>query len=278
MSKRIVDLTGKRFGKLTVISLNEERDKYNTALWKCQCDCGNQKTVRSANLLKGYTTSCGCLKKNDLTGKRFGKLVVVKRLPTHITEAGNRVSLWECQCDCGNTTQVVHSNLTKGVTQSCGCLQRKLLSERVSKHRKRQTRLYNIYANMKQRCYNQNNKSYRNYGGRGIKICDEWIGQDGFSNFYKWAINHEYNDNLTIDRIDVNDDYKPANCRWATIEQQSNNQRKTVWIEISGNKKSLKQWTNFMGWKYGTYEARHLKGKEIFNAEELEKIIQKLNE
>ena len=102
---------------------------------------------------------------------------------------------------------------------------------------------------MKQRCYNQNNKSYRNYGGRGIKICDEWIGQDGFSNFYKWAINHEYNDNLTIDRIDVNDDYKPANCRWATIEQQSNNQRKTVWIEISGNKKSLKQWTNFMGWK-----------------------------
>ncbi len=275
MSKRIIDLTGQKFGKLTAIELLGT-DKHGVALWKCQCECGNEKLVKSVNLRNGATISCGCIRTNDLTGKRFGRLTVIKRCPVEYTKSGNRVFKWKCQCDCGNIINAVHSNLVKGVTGSCGCLQKELASERFFIHGMRNTRLYGIYANMKQRCENPNNPRYESYGGRSITVCPEWLGEHGFENFADWSMANGYADNLALDREDNNKGYSPDNCRWVTDDIQRNNQRKTIWIEISGIKKNLKQWTDFMGWKYGRYSARHRRGVDIFNEEEINKIKEKI--
>lgn len=272
MSKRVKDITGQRFGMLVVEEFAGIDPKFGSAMWKCKCDCGNEKIVRSRALISGDTVSCGCKRKNDLTGKRFGRLLVVKKIENNSPK--DRNGMYECVCDCGNKTIAYQSNLLQGKTTSCGCFQKEEASKRFSTHGMTKTRLYKTYFNMKQRCLDQSNKSYHNYGGRGIKICEEWM--ESFLNFANWALSNGYSDSLTLDRIDVNGDYCPENCRWATIKEQSNNQRKTIWVEILGNKKSLKEWTNFMEWPYGRYEARHLRGAPIFKEEEIEQITEKL--
>lgn len=273
MSNKCIDLTGQRFGKLVVLRRDEEKkDSNHRVFWICQCDCGNIVSIPSQNLRRGYTKSCGCMKRNDITGKRFGRWTVIKK-----DKKIGRIQTYFCQCDCGNTSIIPQSNLTTGKTKSCGCLQKELLSKRVKKHGMRNSRLYDIHANMKSRCYNKNNPRYASYGGRGISICDEWLNPNsGFENFHNWAMANGYSDELTIDRMNVNGDYCPDNCRWSDQETQKNNQRKTVWVEIKGIKKSLKQWTNFMGWSYGKYSARHKRGVDIFSQDELNIIKEKL--
>ena len=272
MSKKIKDLTNQRFGKLVVIERDfNKTDRHKTVYWKCRCDCGNIITASAGNLKQGYKQSCGCLRANDLTGKRFGRWIVIEK-----SRKIGKTQMYLCQCDCGTKKEVGHSNIKSGKSTSCGCLQKELASKKFMTHGKRGTRLYNVYANMKSRCCNPNNNRYDSYGGRGIAICKEWL--DDFQNFYDWSMQNGYADNLTIDRIDVNGNYEPSNCRWVTMESQSNNQRKTIWVEICGEKKSLKQWTDFMGWKYGKYSARYRRGVQIFNKEELEIIEQKLKE
>lgn len=272
VSKRVKDITGQKFGMLVVEEFAGTDPKFGTALWKCRCDCGSEKIVRSRALISGDIVSCGCKRKNDLTGKRFGRLLVVKKLENSSKKHQN--GMYECVCDCGNRTIAYQSNLLQGKTTSCGCFQKEETSKRFSKHGMAKTRLYGIYFNMKQRCFNPNQKSYHNYGGRGIEICEEW--KESFSNFANWALNNGYSDSLTLDRVDVNGNYCPENCRWATIKEQSNNRRETVWVEILGNKKSLKEWTDFMEWSYGCYRARHSKGKPVFKEEELKQITEKL--
>lgn len=150
----------------------------------------------------------------DLTGKRFGKLVVLERVKR------SRKTEWRCKCDCGNETIVQAANLKNGHIRSCGCM----ISESNTKHGKWNTRIYRIYHSMKQRCNNPNSAHYEYYGGRGIKVCSEW--QDDFQTFYDWAMSHGYSDDLSIDRIDVNGNYEPSNCRWATKTTQSFNRKK----------------------------------------------------
>ena len=269
---KVMDLTGMKFGKLTVIERDyETTDKNNCIFWKCRCDCGNIKSIRAGGLRSGNTTSCGCTRRNDLTGKRFGRWTVIKK-----SRKDGHIQMYLCKCDCGNIAEVAQSNLTRGKSTSCGCLQKEQARDRFTTHGKRNTRLYTIYANMKARCYNEKNSRYNSYGGRGIKICDEWL--DDFQNFYDWSVLNGYKDGLTIDRIDVNGNYEPSNCRWATLEEQINNQRKTICVEICGLKKSLKQWTEFMGWNYGKYSARKRRGVPIFNEEEISKIKERLCE
>ena len=107
------------------------------------------------------------------------------------------------------------------------------------------TRLYTIYIQMKQRCYNPNRREYKNYGGRGIAVCDEW--KDNFSNFADWAILNGYSDDLTIDRIDVNRNYEPSNCRWATIKQQQRNTTRNRYITAFGETKTMAEWAEQNG-------------------------------
>lgn len=160
-------------------------------------------------------------KVKDLTNKKFGHLTVVKM--NEERGPSNKV-MCTCKCDCGNTIVVMSNSLTTGKTVSCGCrIQKKT-------HGMKNTRIYRIWAGMKNRCTNVNNQSYSDYGGRGITLCEEW---NKFENFYKWSKESGYSDNLTIDRINVNGNYEPNNCRWATYEQQNNNKRNNIYIKYN---------------------------------------------
>lgn len=254
---KIKDLTGLKFGMLTVVSFAGV-DKHYQAKWNCLCECGNKKVVSATNL-RGKTKSCGCYRKsviaNDLVGKRFGRLVVIERRGS--SNRGD--SLWLCECDCGNQKVILNGALVSGATKSCGCYQKEMGTYRGKSrktHGKTDTRIYNIWCGIKSRCSgNSDNRHNKDYYERGIFICDEW--QNSFENFYDWAITHGYNDNLQIDRIDNDKGYSPNNCRWVNGAINSQNRRvksdnksgirgvspkkyksgKTVWtVEISHNK------------------------------------------
>lgn len=180
----------------------------------------------------------------DLTNKRFGKLLVVE----NTNKKRNKKTIWLCKCDCGNYKEVQVDNLTSGHTKSCGCLNGKGY-----KHNLKNTRLYYIWSCMKQRCYNENHKQYKDYGQRGIKICNEW---HEFINFYNWAINNDYQDNLTIDRINNNGNYEPDNCRWVNMKIQSNNRRSNHIIEYKNETHTLKEWCDILKLNYKTIQTR----------------------
>lgn len=154
----------------------------------------------------------------DLTGQRFGRLVVVER-----AESKNKNSSWLCKCDCGKQTVVSAPNLKSGATRSCGCGLQEATIERSTKHGGRYTKLYAVWIAMKDRCNNSNNKQFDDYGGRGIRVCKEWI--DDFSAFQKWALANGYKGGLTIDRKDNDKGYAPDNCQWVTSKEQNNNRR-----------------------------------------------------
>lgn len=276
------NLEGKRFGLWTVI----KRTQSGNCL--CKCDCGTGKEVKIYNLKSGKSTSCGCARKNDLVGKKIGKLKIMKRLPMKksyveyecLCDCGNTIikahsnlvstvgekccsncktpkvedisgkrfgrltaikyigkskgkqTLWECKCDCGNIAIVHHQNLKSGHTSSCGCYNSEVASEREKEHGQSGTRLYNIWHDMIYRCYNGNHRSYKDYGGKGIIVCNEW--KDDFEAFRNWAIENGYKENLSIDRIDSDKNYCPENCRWATDIQQANNTSRNLIFTVDG--------------------------------------------
>ena len=159
-------------------------------------------------------------RKIEMVGRRFGRLVVLDKPP--IKE--NNEYHWFCLCDCGVETEPISGHsLRRGVSNSCGCLARERRLAGTKTHGKGKTRLYRIYHNMKSRCYNKNRERYKNYGGRGISVCDEWLAD--FKAFYDWSMANGYSDELQIDRIDVNGNYEPSNCRWVTVTDQANNKR-----------------------------------------------------
>ncbi len=179
----------------------------------------------------------------DLTGKQFGILTVVERSGT----ANDKQALWKCRCDCGNFHIARGRDLRDGRVKSCGCKSKEWQGKARLKHGMTNTRIYRIWAGMNSRCSNKNIERYIDYGGRGITVCDEWKGENGFQNFYDWAMSNGYREGLTIDRIDNSKGYSLDNCRWATAKEQANNRRTNRIIEFNGESHTSCEWAEIIG-------------------------------
>ena len=270
MANKVVDLTGQKFGKLTVIGrhgyIEGKNRKYIT--WACKCDCGNEVIRTSGHLKAGYQSCCDSCNKNipdDLTGQRFGRWTVIERAQNH-----KRQSAYLCKCDCGTKRVVLAKSLKKRMSISCGCYHKEILKDQLTTHGLTDERIYTIYHNMIQRCTNPNNDRYLDYGGRGISVCQEW--KNDFKAFYDWSMTNGYAENLTIDRINVDGNYEPNNCRWVTMKKQINNKRNSILFTFYGITKSLKEWCDCIGENYQKMYGRYHRGYETFRKNELEKI------
>ena len=217
------DITGQRFGKL-VAKESLQVKKFGSVLWKCSCDCGNDTELTVSQLGSGNFQSCGCMQHQgrplDLKDKIFGRLTAVESVGKN--KAGQYI--WKCICECGNEHTTTGTNLVENHTKSCGCLSRESLLERSKTHGWANTPEYGAWKNAISRCTDPANPAYENYGGRGIKVCDRWMEPSprGILNFIE---DMGSCNNLTLDRIDVNGDYEPDNCRWADYYTQSYNTR-----------------------------------------------------
>lgn len=183
----------------------------------------------------------------DITGNKYGLLTVIERVPN----AKGGITRFRCLCDCGNETIVRGSNLKSGAVKSCGC---QLWKNPSSTHRMSKTRIYGIWSSMRQRCSNKNLPSYKNYGGRGISVCDEW--NNSFEAFNEWAMSNGYEEGLSIERIDNNGNYCPDNCKWITKSGQANNRRMNKHIEYKGEIHNLSEWCNILGISYSLVHNR----------------------
>lgn len=240
------DLTNMRFGRLVVqeraddhITKNGER----IVRWLCLCDCGNLVVVRGKKLREGSTNSCGCYRRDllserntqrtpanfqDLCGQTYGRLTVISQAPKYVFPGGQFHTMWNCRCTCGNSTVVSHQHLVSGRVKSCGCYGSEMASERFRTHGASKSRLYKVWRGMIDRCTLPSHKSYKDYGGAGVRICDEW--RTDFCAFRDWAFKNGYDENLpsfqcTIDRIDPYGNYEPTNCRWVPMSIQIHNKK-----------------------------------------------------
>lgn len=198
---------------------------------------------------------------DDYIGKRFGRLVILYRVPPKNPNDNHK--MYYCRCDCGREI-IVRGTCLRGGQKDCGCSNRKALSLRLKKHGMFGTRIYGIWNGILGRTKYKYPRDKNNYWGRGITICKDW---ENFENFYLWAINNGYKDNLSIDRIDVNGNYAPDNCQWVTSTQQANNRRNTRWITYKGVTRSITEWCRELKLNEFTIKSRYRRGitpPEIF--------------
>lgn len=189
----------------------------------------------------------------DITGKRFGRLVAIR---LHSELSRDRRYQWVCQCDCGNIKIVTGRNLRKGVTRSCGCI--------IKRNYDTKSRIYHEWIGMRGRCNNEKHHAYNNYGGRGIRVYDEW--EKSFEAFYEWSMDNGYADDLTIERVDVDKGYEPSNCKWIPKDEQSKNKRSSRKITIDGVTKILADWDREKGFSPGTVRNRLVRGWSEYDA------------
>lgn len=194
-------------------------------------------------MTKGNDEMAKRINPDEYIGKKYGRLTVVE----YVGRDKRSQIIVRCICDCGEERTVFLHALKKGNTSSCGCFNREQAAARLRIHgdSAKKERLYRIWAYMKQRCYRENDINYTNYGGRGIGVCDEW--RNDYTAFRDWALNNGYDDSLSIDRIDVNGDYEPNNCRWATAKEQARNRRSNRYITYNGETMLLVEWAERFG-------------------------------
>ena len=196
----------------------------------------------------------------DLTGRKFGKLTILKRAESRRQKCGKITTYWLCQCDCGNIKEIRKDGLSK--IKDCGCSKNNKNLYKIEK-------LYNMRRHFIERCYNKNDSAYKNYGERGIKVCNEWLDKEnGLNNFCKWALENGYNENAkfqecTIDRIDVNGNYEPNNCRFVSNYTQARNKSNNVYIEYNNKIKIMADWAKEFNIKPNVFRYRYLKGWSI---------------
>lgn len=200
-------------------------------------------------------------KNEKLVGKKIANLKILK----YIYE-GRHKEYFICKCDCGKIKKIYADNVRYNRTKSCGCLNKKENQENPHniKHNMTKTRLCRIWYGMRARCYNKNSTQYYLWGGKGIKMCKEWEDiKQGFKNFYNWAINNGYKENLSIDRIDGNKDYEPSNCRWVTAKEQARNTNRVINITYKGETHCISEWSKITKINKSTIYSRYKNGKQI---------------
>ena len=190
--------------------------------------------------------------RKDLTEQRFGRLTVIRATDKRY----QRNVVYECLCDCGNTCFVISRYLPNGHVTSCGC--RKRETQIPKTHGESKSRLYKIWRSMKYRCNNPASKDFRNYGGRGISVCVAW--QSDFAAFREWALANGYKEGLSIDRIDVNGNYTPENCRWISSFAQHSNTRSNIYAEINGERHTVAEWCRILDLPHNAVRSRISRG------------------
>ena len=259
----LIDLTGRRFGRWTVVSRAASNSKH--VRWNAVCDCGTRSAVIGNNMKRGISTACaGCRdkpKKNrpqkgsrsldsDLAGRRFGALTVIE-----LIGRSGRQRLWMCRCDCGTTGPSTTYQLTHADPHACECGKPRRPSSASNTGRldhghsrnRRGSPEYRVWQSMIQRCTNPARANYGRYGGRGISVCDRWRR---FVNFL--ADMGPRPDGTTLDRVDSDGNYEPGNCRWATLAQQATNTRRTVLVAHNGETRCIAEWARIVGIKQST--------------------------
>ena len=201
-----------------------------------------------------------------LQGLKFGMLTVLKY---------NNDGTWQCKCDCGNIVNKTTWSIQRSPYANCGCVR---VCKGNTKHNLCYERLYGIYEKMKGRCFTPTDAGYKNYGGRGVKIADVWLGKNGFINFHDWAINNGYSNELTIDRINVDGDYEPSNCRWVNQKTQQNNRRNNRRITYNAQTHTIAEWANIKDIPYDRLQARIAHGWSIEDALNTPKMANKYTE
>lgn len=202
-------------------------------------------------------------KNQNIVGSQYSRLTVQK-----LAYKKNRRLYYTCLCECGCKVDIRKDQLTRGITKSCGCLQKdiakKTMAENMKKYGFSEHPLNKIFNGMKQRCYNEKDKGFRYYGKRGISICNEWLND--FKTFYNWAIENGYKRGLSIDRIDVSGNYTPNNCRFVSMKVQNTNKKNNLHIEYKGETKTLSEWCEKLNLKYSTTYMRLNRGWDIEKA------------
>jgi len=244
MNKLVKDLHGLRFGHLVAL-------KYvGASKWLFRCDCGNEKVIESRNATSGHTTSCGCVLKAKRikyhVGQRFGNVVLLNPMSN---------GKWLMRCDCGREFAALVYPYKVGRNRTCGCSLYD--GSRQTKHNKSRTDTYHIWQGLKRRCNNPHFEGFKDYGGRGIKVCDRW--NDSFENFLA-DMGERPGKEYSIDRIDVNGNYEPSNCRWATWKEQMNNTTRTIYLSHNGVTHPITEWCEIYGIPQRTAHGRYQKG------------------
>lgn len=231
----------KKYGYLKIIREvpTPEGQKYTGRLILCKCDCGVEKVIKLTNVVNGATTSCGCQKfknskENGLKSRRtflnvgdvYGRLKVKREVEgIRYNNQKRDHRQYECECTCGNICVVQMRHLTAGKTTSCGCYRIERSLETITKHDMHKTSEYKAWQSLKQRCYNPKTIHFKDYGGRGLTVCDRWL--ESFENFFE-DMGFKPTPTHSIDRIDNHkliDAYSKDNCRWATKKEQVDNRR-----------------------------------------------------
>lgn len=195
---------------------------------------------------------------SNFLGKTFGRLTVIEDFGCDIQNSMRKVA---AICECGNITECYLNHLRRGTTQSCGCLRRERHLASITKHKLCRHPLYRCWYDMIDRCYRQKNKSYNNYGGRGISVCQKW--RKSFVAFYDWAIENGWKKTLQLDRKNNSLNYSPSNCRFITAARNNRNKRTNVFLEYDGKKMILPDWATYLGISIWTIRNRLEKGWPI---------------
>lgn len=273
MMNRLVSFIGKKFNSMTIVGYDAPKyDKQNFIQhWAdCICDCGERKSVRLESLLNNDTKTCGCARfaKGDIIGQKFGRLTIIEDIPNRISKSKSKGRYVKCLCDCGNITTHRYSGLKNKTILSCGCLQVESARNKAT-HRLINHKLYKVWSSMKDRCGNPNNKGYKNYGAKGVRVCTEWLND--FKAFYDWCIENEWEAGLVIDKdikykakhgTDTGLVYSPEYCTIVSYKENLRSTRRNHKITINGVTKIMIEWEEESGISSKLISARIKQGWE----------------